>query len=100
LWALAVEAARAEGIAATAAALRLDRQGLVRRVEVEPEIERHGESATVETVVELRMSELAAQGGERAVVEFAGSDGEVLRIRDVRWLDVVSLAQAFWSRRR
>jgi hypothetical protein len=100
LWALAVEAARAEGIAATAAALRLDRQGLVRRVEVEPEIERHGESATVETFVELRMSELAAQGGERAVVEFAGSDGEVLRIRDVRWLDVVSLAQAFWSRRR
>lgn len=100
LWALAVEAARAEGIAATAAALRLDRQGLLRRVEVEPAAERQEQSATVSTFVELRVSELGAQGGERAVVELLGSDGEVLRIRDLPWLEVVSLAQAFWSRRR
>ncbi|HVT58928.1 MAG TPA: hypothetical protein VHR45_11050 [Thermoanaerobaculia bacterium] len=102
LWALAVAAARAEGIAATAAALRLDRQGLLRRVELEPESKHRGESAEVATFVELRMSELQGQGEVRAVVELSGRDGELMRlvVSDVRGLDVVSLARTFWSRQR
>jgi hypothetical protein len=101
LWALAVEAARTEGVVATAECLRLDRQRLARRVGVEPPESRcNGQSGEVATFVELQMSELS--GGCRAVVELAGGDGEVVRmvVSDVRQLDVVGLVQAFWSRRR
>ena len=101
LWALAVEAARTEGVVATAECLRLDRQRLARRVGVEPPARRcNGQSGEVATFVELQMSELS--GGCRAVVELAGGDGEVVRlvVSDVRQLDVVGLVQAFWSRGR
>lgn len=99
LWVLAVEAARTEGIAATAQSLRLDRQRLARRVEVEPETRRNEQNGEVATFVELRMSE--PQGGGQAVLELSGSDGELVRVvvSDVRGLDVVGLARAFWSRR-
>ncbi|HVT60537.1 MAG TPA: hypothetical protein VHR45_19345 [Thermoanaerobaculia bacterium] len=95
LWSLAVEAARAEGVAATAQLLRLDRQRLARLVAVEPETRRD----EVATFVELRLGE--REGGGEAVLELSGNDGELLRVvvKDARVLDVVGLARAFWSRR-
>ncbi|MFI5284452.1 MAG: hypothetical protein ACHQ0J_15200 [Candidatus Dormibacterales bacterium] len=96
LWALAVEAARAEGVAVTAELLRLDGERLARQVEAEPESGRK-EAATF---VELRMGEPRGKG--EAVLELAGRDGERMRVvvSDVRALDVVGLVRAFWSRGR
>jgi len=102
LWALAVVAARAEGVEATARALGLDRRRLSERLEGEPtggrETAGNGQSGEVAGFFELRMSEVA--GGGRGVVELTGGDGERLRVEvaDVRGLDLVGLARAFWSR--
>jgi hypothetical protein len=96
LWALAAEAARAEGVAVTAELLRLDEERLARQVETEPESGRKQEA----TFVELRLGEARGQG--EAVLELAGRDGEVMRVvvSDLRALDVVGLVRAFWSRGR
>ena len=102
LWALAVVAAGTEGVEATAQALRLDRRRLSERLEGEPtgarETAGKGQSGEVAGFFELRLSEVA--GGGRAVVELTGGDGERLRLEvaDVRGLDLVGLARAFWSR--
>jgi len=100
LWSLAVEAARGEGIGATARCLRLDRQRLARRVALEPVADGSRASAEVARFVELRLSE--PQSGCEAMMELSGGDGELLRVvvGDVRQLDVVGLARAFWSRQR
>jgi hypothetical protein len=100
LWGLAVEAARSEGVGATARCLRLNRLRLARRVGLEPVAKGSGESAAVSSFVELRLSE--PRVGCEAVIELSGGDGERLRmvLGDVRQLDVVGLARAFWSRGR
>lgn len=100
LWALAVEASRSEGVVATARCLRLNRVRLARRVGLEPVADGSGESTAVASFVELRMSE--PRVGCEAVIELSGGDGEVVRmvVGDVRQLDVVGLARAFWSRGR
>lgn len=102
VWALAVVAARSEGVEATARALRLDRQRLAERLEGEPcggrRVAVGGAHGEVAGFFELRLSEVA--GGGPAVVELSGADGERLRVEvaDARSLDLVALAHAFWSR--
>lgn len=98
LWALAVEAAGSEGVGATARCLRLSRLRLARRVALEPVADGSRESPELAPFVELRMSE--PRVGCEAVIELSGGDGERVRmvVGDVRQLDVVGLARAFWSR--
>ena len=103
LWSLAVEVARSEGVGTTARCLGLDRRRLTRRVGLDPVADGNGQGKSGEaaaTFVELRLSE--PQSGCKAVLELSGGDGELLRmvVSDVRQLDVLGLALAFWSRRR
>lgn len=99
LWVLAVEAARSEGVGATARCLRLNRLRLARRVALEPVAEGNGESAELATFVELRLSE--PRVGCAALIELSSGDGELVRmvVGDIRQVDVVGLARALWSRR-
>lgn len=96
LWWEATELARANGIAKTARALRLDARRLEARVR---------SAATVTPSQEPAFIELGAVGlrepREPTVVYFLRGDGNELRIEvpgargDV---DLVALAQAFWGR--
>jgi len=97
LWHEAVELARVEGVGATARALRLDRQRLTARMsEVGGSVPGDIEAGFVE--VETGGLWLSGQ----TVVRFEGPDGERLQVEvnGPAPLDLVGLAQAFWSRRR
>ncbi len=112
LWALALEAAREEGVDPAARTLRMSREGLLRRMEPSERAARsvQGDTETgASAFVELRMGEtdnnlaaydLADQGGARAMVEMLGGNGEQMRIvlNDACDLDVAGLVRAFWSR--
>lgn len=97
LWAAAVRVARVEGVYATYKATRFDYNGLKERLAL-PEstaMRQRGEAAAF---VELGGVELA-DGGGRTVVEIVGRRGGRMRM-DVSGgsgVDLVGLAQAFWS---
>jgi hypothetical protein len=95
LWVEAVEVARVHGVRDAARLLRLDRRRLERRVE--------GESGAL--AAEFVEIPSVAVGPPAIEVEFVGADGDRVRVaipggaREPGAIDVVALAQAFWSRR-
>jgi len=104
LWEAAVGVARVEGLAATSRALRFDYGRLKGRVEqsVSKESVGRGGNSEVAAFVELGPGQLAGQlagPSGKAIVEIVGRRGGRMRI-DVSGtssVDVVGLAQAFWS---
>lgn len=109
LWKAAVEVARVAGVHATSKALRFNYYSLKDRLaqadsaaltQRKPD----GNAAFVEVQM-LSLPSLAARESavdDRTVVEFVGIGGARMRI-DVTGtsrVDVVGLAQAFWSRER
>jgi hypothetical protein len=99
-WEEAARVARAEGIAVTARALRLDRYRLARRADVEIERDTGAEAGTGAGggFVELSASRLCLSA--RTVVRLEGRDGERITVEfeGAAGVDVVALAKAFWSR--
>jgi len=101
LWAEAVEAARVEGVEATARALRLDRSRLAARMTtagVAADVEASGEVGG--GFVELDAGRLGLS--PRTVVRLEGRDGERLEVElgAGAAIDLAALAEAFWRRRR
>jgi hypothetical protein len=97
LWNAAVEAARVEGVHATCQVLRFNYYSLQARMPPEPS-EGTSEKTHPGAFVELAMGQLGSGG--KTVVEFVGRHGGRMRI-DVTGtspVDIVGLAQAFWSR--
>lgn len=95
LWTAAVGVARVEGVYATCRALRFDYARLKERVE-QAQSEERGRGAAA-AFVELGAGQLGGTG--KAVVELVGRRGGRMRI-DVSGtssVDIVGLAQAFWS---
>jgi hypothetical protein len=95
LWAEIAEVARVEGVDATARLVRVNRERLARlagRTVPSPE-------ATAE-FVEIDTSRMWTPA--RAIVRLRGQDGEEVEIEvsSASPVDVIALAQAFWSRRR
>lgn len=100
LWDAAVGVARIEGVAATCRALRFDYSRLKDRVGLAESNEQggRGERSEVAAFIELGPGQLAGAGG-KTVVELVGRRGGRMRI-DMSGgssVDVVGLAQAFWS---
>jgi hypothetical protein len=97
LWNAAVEAARVEGVHATCRALRFNAYSLQARMPPETS---EGGSETSENgaFVELAMGQLGCGG--KTVVELVGQRGGRMRIdvTGTSTVDIVGLAQAFWSR--
>ena len=106
LWKAAVEVARVEGVHATSKALRFNYYSLKDRLDQADSAaltRRKPERET--TFVEVQMPSLAPRGSasdDKTVVELVGSCGARMRvvITGTSRVDVVSLAQAFWSRER
>lgn len=101
LWAEAVEAARVEGVEATARALRLDRSRLAARMTtagVAVDVKAGGEVGG--GFVELDAGRLGLS--PRTVVRLEGRDGERLEVElgAGAAIDLSALAEAFWRRRR
>lgn len=97
LWAEVVEVARVEGAGTTARALRLNRSRLEARMAMDREAE-VGEASG--GFVELDAGRLGLS--PRTVVRFHGRDGERLEVELSAGtaIDLASLAEAFWHRRR
>jgi hypothetical protein len=105
LWAEAVEVARVEGVGATVRALRLNAGQLRKRMAISQSVPESvailrsgmGDDASRE-FVELDAHQLFSAG--RNVMQFIGRDGERLRIdvADIKGVDLVEVALAFWSR--
>lgn len=99
LWDEAVGVARGEGLSKTARALRLDQHRLKARAMHVQEVDGTSDrvEATEPTFVEVGIGPL---GGSRTVVDFAGRDGDRMRIEVTGpvAVDVVGLSRAFWSR--
>ena len=97
LWAEVVEVARVEGAGTTARALRLDRARLEARMAMDRGAE-VGEASG--GFVELDAGRLGLS--PRTVVRFHGRDGERLEVELSAGtaIDLASLAEAFWHRRR
>jgi hypothetical protein len=100
LWEAAVGVARVEGLATTSRALRFDYYRLKGRMELSESRKSGGRSerSEVAAFVELGPSQLAGASG-RTVVEIVGQRGGRMRIdvNGTSGVDVVGLAQAFWS---
>src|SRR5882762_6439631 len=99
LWAEAVEAARVEGVEATARALRLDRSRLAARMTaagVAADGEASGDVGG--GFVELDAGRLGLS--PRTVVRLEGRDGERLEVElgAGTAIDLAALAEAFWHR--
>jgi len=95
LWHEAVELARVEGVGATARALRLDRQRLTTRMS-EPDSSATGDIEAGFVEVETAGVWLSGQ----TTMRFEGPDGERLQVEvnGATSVDLIGLAQAFWSR--
>jgi hypothetical protein len=110
LWNAAVEVARKEGVYATAKAIRFDSSRLKARMSRAPSAGSRGRSLTSPTsgapktdATAFVAIEVAGPGGgattSEAVVELVGRHGDRMRIVAAHGaVDVVGLAQAFWSR--
>lgn len=100
LWTAAVRVARVEGVYATSTATRFNYYSLKDRMalaEAETGLEPRGEA--VETAAFIELGGVQLGGGGTTVVEIVGRRGGRMRI-DVSGssgVDVVGLAQAFWS---
>ena len=109
LWKAAVEVARVAGVHATSKALRFNyyslKDRLVRADSAALTQRKPDGDATFVEVQMLSLPSLAPRGSavdDRTVVELVGTGGARMRI-DVTGtsrVDVVGLAQAFWSRER
>ncbi len=97
LWHEAVELARVEGVGATAKALRLDRRRLTARMSEMGGQETGGIEAGF---VEVETGGMWLSG--QTIVRLEGPDGERLQVEvnGPTPVDLVGLAQAFWSRQR
>jgi hypothetical protein len=98
MWAEVVEVARAEGVDATARALRLDRSRLESRMETQPAAQEGAQAGG--GFVELDAGRLGLSA--RTVIRFHGRDGERLEVElgAGTAIDLAALAEAFWRRRR
>lgn len=97
LWNAAVEAARVEGVHATCRALRFNAYSLQARMPPEPS-EGPSERSETGAFVELAMGPLGSGG--KTIIELEGPGGGRMRIdvTGTSTVDIVGLAQAFWSR--
>jgi hypothetical protein len=97
LWSEAVGLARVEGLYATSRALRFNYYSLKKRVDQAKSEERRKKSERT-AFVEVEMGPLGSSG--KTIVELVGRRGSRLRIdvTGASGVDVVGLAQAFWSR--
>ena len=95
LWKAAVGVARVEGVHATCQALRFNYYSLKDRVDTAESGEQKEPPAAV-AFVDLGRGPLG--GGATTVVELVGRGGDRMRLDVSGPVDVVGLAQAFWSR--
>ena len=95
LWSDAADVARANGVAKTARALRLDARKLAKLAEARAErapafVEIGAIGLSEPREARTTVLELVGREGDRVRVEIAGDAGGVV--------DLVALARAFWSR--
>lgn len=92
LWEEAVALSRSEGVWATSRALRFNYERLKKASAKTP---------TVPATEFVAMEMPPVMKGLKVVVEFAGADGEQMRmsVSDATTADVVMLAATFWRRR-
>jgi hypothetical protein len=99
LWSDAAEVARANGVAETARALRLDPKKLAKLVEGRVE---SGPRSSVEPAGFVQLGSLGWGGSRKAALELVGREGDRVRVEIVGdaggVVDLVALARAFWSR--
>lgn len=100
-WSDAADVARANGVAETARALRLNPRKLAKLAEVRAE---SAARSVVEPAdfVELGWLELGTpREPRRTVLELVGHDGDRVRVEvgDGGSVDLVAIARAFWGRR-
>lgn len=95
LWSEAVAVSRTAGLYATARALRFNYENLKRRARRAARQPKKHETE----FVAVRLPEVGT--GLKAVIALVGRDGEQVRIEvsGGSAMDMVALAQAFWSRR-
>lgn len=109
LWNAAIEVARVEGVHATSKALRFNYYSLKDRLVLADSTalaQRRPDRGA--TFVEVQMPSLRSPAacesavGDKTVVELVGTGGARMRIdvTGASHVDVVGLAQAFWSRER
>jgi hypothetical protein len=100
LWTAAVRVARVEGVYATSQATRFNYDRLKDRMApAETEVgQGRGEAIETAAFIELAGAQLAGSGGT-TVVQIVGRRGGRMRIdvNGASGVDVVGLAQAFWS---
>jgi hypothetical protein len=101
LWAAAAAVAERDGAWRVAQALRVNHTSLKARMAVASE--RGGTQATASGVrfVEVRPAEVAWPEANGGIIELSSADGSKLVIRtgSSDRVDVLGLAEAFWSRR-
>jgi hypothetical protein len=100
LWSEAATVARTHGVEATARALRVNATKLAGLVGT-PGAASAGAAAETATFVALDGLRLEGRREAGAVIELVSCDGERMRIEvtgEVRGVDLVALARAFWSR--
>lgn len=97
LWTEAGCVARAQGLAATARALGLR----VQRLREHAEVSEESVAGRVPVPAFVELTGTGTLGASRAVVELVGVEGQQMRIHLVgaSTAELVSLAEAFWSRR-
>ena len=100
LWSAAVTVAHREGVHATAKAVRFDYYGLKARMDAGASERGEPSEAHAPRFVEVEIPSLDAGGSKgETVVELVGRHGDRMRIVVAAGaVDVVALAQAFWSR--
>ena len=106
LWEAAVEVARKEGIYATARAIRFDSSRLKARMSAAPTVGSRSASVALgpprteaPTFVAIEVAGPGVATTSETVVELVGRHGERMRIVAARGdVDLLGLAQAFWSR--
>ncbi len=100
LWDAAASLARAHGVYSIARDLRLNYETMKKRVSGAPQEGRDG-AARSAGFIELNGAQLVGSlDPAGAVVELSGSDGAklMIRLRDSEELDILGMANAFWSR--
>jgi len=100
LWDAAASLARAHGVCPIARDLRLNYETLKKRVSVAQQEGRDGADRSA-GFIELNGAQLVGSlDPAGAVVELSGADGAkmMIRMRESEDLDILGLADAFWSR--
>jgi hypothetical protein len=100
IWNAAVVVAQARGVYATAKAAHFEYKALKQRVEQAAASSSGDDKMAASAFIQMQMPSLSSGADSgRMVVELMGRGGGRMRIElgDSRGLDVVGLAQAFWS---